>query len=248
MGRASHQSFCESVRGCICAWGGTGDGGGAARGLTSRRARSGPSGPSVAAEGLRNVASRQVSAAPRAGVRCWFMYAGAGRSSRTGPAPRWMCAPLDTGPDHRRGRASNASKRGKAPRRSGRGRAAHLPGGARAAAAHARRACAAKGGGASARSPDAAEVCAPTCRPSATGVGLLGGFVGRRSGCWADRPGCLWPRPVNGSGHGGGPARSAWPGVRWCRAEVGGGPEGLGGTLVQGLFDSGADGFPHGRV
>ena len=80
-------------------WGG-GGGGGAARGLTSRRARSGPSGPSVAAKGLRNVASRQVSAAPRAGVRCWFMYAGAGRSSRTGPAPRWMCAPLDTGPDH----------------------------------------------------------------------------------------------------------------------------------------------------
>ena len=101
MGRASHQSFCESVRGCICAWGGgAGDGGGAARGLTSRRARFGPSGPSVAAEGLRNVASRQVSAAPRAGVRCWFMYAGAGRSSRTGPAPPWMCAPLDTGPDH----------------------------------------------------------------------------------------------------------------------------------------------------
>ena len=173
-------------------------GGGAARGLTSRRARSGPSGPSVAAEGLRNVASRQVSAAPRAGVRCWFMYAGAGRSSRTGPAPPWMCAPLDTGPDH--GEDGPATPLNGAKHRAGPAGAAPLT--CRAApgppppmpgAPAPRRA------GARQRGPPTPRKCVlRRVGPRPRESGCWEDMVGRRSGCWADRPGCLWPRPVNG--------------------------------------------------
>ena len=199
MGRASHQSFCESVRGCICAWGGEAGDGGERRGGSPHGGR-GPAPPAPPSPRRACGMSHRDRSAPRHG-----QASGAGLCMRAPAVPRVLgrrrlgCAPHLT-PARTTGEDGPATPLNGAKHRAGPAGAAPLT--CRAApgppppmpgAPAPRRA------GARQRGPPTPRKCVlRRVGPRPRESGCWEDMVGRRSGCWADRPGCLWPRPVNG--------------------------------------------------